>query len=169
MDFGVIKKQPYTDLNPNGRVPAIEDPNTSTNLWESGAINYYLTDTYDKEGKISYKSSPEKYQVMTWLMFQMSGQGPYYGQGAWFMRFHHEKLPSAIERYQKEIERIVMVIDSHLAAKQGNKKCLVGEKVTYADLAFITWGANSAAMLGEKGEETIAKHSHYKAWMDGLL
>ena len=48
-----MKKEPYVKVNPNGRVPAIEDPNTGISLWESGAINEYLVDQYDKEGKVS--------------------------------------------------------------------------------------------------------------------
>ena len=75
MDFSELKKDPYEKLNPNGRVPAIEDPNTGINLWESGAIIEYLLETYDKENKLSYTKSPEKFQQSQWLHFQMSGQG----------------------------------------------------------------------------------------------
>src|SRR5271156_4594531 len=95
MDMADLKKPPYTTINPNGRVPAIQDPNTGVTLWESGAINYYLVDTYDKSHSLTYTTSPERYQVQQWLHFQMSGQGPYYGQAAWFIHLHHEKLPSA--------------------------------------------------------------------------
>lgn len=65
-------------------VPAIEDPTTGVTLWESGAIIEYLIDQYDTSNKLSFKSSPEKYQTLQWLHFQMSGQGPYFGQGAWY-------------------------------------------------------------------------------------
>lgn len=58
----------------------IVDPNTNITLWESGAIIQYIIDTYDKEGKISVSSSPEKYLLNQWLFFQASGQGPYFGQ-----------------------------------------------------------------------------------------
>ena len=75
MDFSELKKDPFESLNPNGRVPAIEDPNTGINLWESGSIIEYLLETYDKENKLSYTKSPEKFQQQSWLHFQMSGQG----------------------------------------------------------------------------------------------
>ena len=64
---------------------------------------------------------------------------------------------------------MIMVIDSHLKEKKGNDKCLVGDKVTYADLAFVTWGMFGAMMFGEKGDEVIAKYPKYKAWMDSLM
>lgn len=70
-----MKQEPFVSKNPNGRVPAIEDPNTGITLWESGAILQYLVDKYDKDGKISYTSEPEKYYLNQWLQFQMSGQG----------------------------------------------------------------------------------------------
>lgn len=74
MDMGDMKKAPFNKLNPNGRVPAIEDPNTGIVLWESGAINEYLVDQYDKEGKLTYRQAPEKYYLQQWLHFQMSGK-----------------------------------------------------------------------------------------------
>ena len=82
--MSAIKEEPYISVNPNGRVPAIEDPNTGVTLWESGAIIEYLMDTYDKDGKLHYTNSPEKFTQLSWMHFQMSGQGPYFGQKAWF-------------------------------------------------------------------------------------
>jgi glutathione S-transferase len=74
-DMADLKKKPYTDINPNGRVPAIIDPNTGITLWESGAIIEYLIDTYDKEMKLTVETSPEKWYLKQYLMFQVSGQG----------------------------------------------------------------------------------------------
>ena len=77
-----LKEAEFTKINPNGRVPAIVDPNNGDfTLWESGAIIQYLVDEYDTQGKISYKGGKERYLENQWLNFQMSGQGPYYGQG----------------------------------------------------------------------------------------
>jgi len=132
-----LKKEPFTLVNPNGRCPALEDPNTGITLWESGAIIEYLVETYDQDKKFQYTTPQEKWITKTWLHFQTSGQGPYFGQLAWFTFFHHEKLPSAIERYEKEVKRVSSVIDSHL--KSSGKKYLVGDKPTYADLAFIPY------------------------------
>jgi glutathione S-transferase len=148
-------------------VPAIIDPNTNITLWESGAIAQYLIETYDQAQRISYQSSPEKYRCIQWLHFQTSGQGPYFGQAAWFQRFHAEKLPSAIERYVREIERVVSVMDAHLRA-QGTD-FLVGDKCTYADMAFVPWGL-AVPFLTKGGESGVsldleARYPSYDAWM----
>lgn len=82
-DMHTVKQPEYEKINPNGRVPAIEDLNTGITLWESAAIMEYLVDTYDKEKKFTYTTFPEKWHVKQWLAFQISGQGPYFGQAAW--------------------------------------------------------------------------------------
>lgn len=136
VEFPDMKKEPFESVNPNGRVPAIEDPNTGITLWESGAILEYLVETYDKERKISFtQGSQDYFLAKQWLHFQMSGQGPYFGQAVWFTRFHPEKLESAKERYVKEIRRVSGVLDKYLAGKE----YLVGGKFSYVDLAFIPW------------------------------
>lgn len=68
------KDESFTKINPNGRLPAIEDPNTGLTLWESGAIIEYLIETYDKEHKLTFTSAPEKWHLKQYLHFQMSGQ-----------------------------------------------------------------------------------------------
>ena len=148
--------------NPPGRVPAIKDPNTGISLWESGAIIQYLVETYDKDHKISYGKTPEKYYEQQWLAFQISGQGPYYGQAAWFKMFHHEKLPSAVERYTKEVERVMGVLDGHLQKNEW----LVGNKCTYADIAFIPWGSRVGWLMGEDAPK--GKYKAYDAWMEKM-
>lgn len=75
-DFADLKTPAYEKLNPNGRTPTIEDPNTGIILWESGAIIEYLIETYDKSKEFTYTTAPEKYHLKQWLHFQMSGQGP---------------------------------------------------------------------------------------------
>lgn len=74
-------------------------------LWESVAILLYLVHHYDKENKLWFTNEDEIADAHQWLLFQASGVGPYFGQKAWFDHYHHEKLPSAIERYDKEIQR----------------------------------------------------------------
>lgn len=78
------------------------------------------------------------------LFFQVSGQGPYFGQAAWFKKFHHEQLPSAIERYSKEVNRVTGVLETQLSQQKekypdGDGPWLVGNKKTYADISFIMW------------------------------
>lgn len=63
---------------------AIIDPNTGITLFESGAIVAYLISTYDKTNSVTYTSSPETFQLQQWSYFQASGQGPYFGQAAWY-------------------------------------------------------------------------------------
>lgn len=136
IDFADMKQDPYESVNPNGRVPAIEDPNTGITLWESGAILEYLVETYDKQHTISFAPGSQDYFLAKqWLHFQVSGQGPYFGQAVWFHRYHHEQIESAKERYVKEIRRVSGVLDKFLA----DKEYLVGGKFSYVDLAFIPW------------------------------
>lgn len=94
----------------------------------------------------------------------MSGQGPAWGQMVWFRTFHPEKLPSAIERYDKETLRIIGVIDAHL--KKQATPYLIGDKVTYADLMFVCW----TYLFDERypGEFDLAKFGSYNAWIDRL-
>jgi glutathione S-transferase len=125
---------------------------------------------------------PEKYLTQQWLAFQISGkssetaasqasfwwypgQGPYFGQATWFARFHSEKLPSAVDRYVNEIFRVTGVLDKAL---EGNENgWLVGDKLTYADLSFITWSSVGNGLLKELGklEEFEQKFTIYTKWM----
>lgn len=136
LEFPEMKREPYEKINPNGRVPAIEDPNTGIILWESGAIIEYLVETYDKEKKLSFETrTPEYFHAKQWLHFQVSGQGPYFGQAAWFIFYHPEKIQSAIDRYVNEIRRVSGVINRFLEGR----RWLVGDKYSYADVAFLPW------------------------------
>lgn len=119
-------------------------------------------------------------------MFQVSGQGPYFGQCTWlvdvflrnvnesarrhtdvgnhnrFTYLHPEKLPSAIERYSNEIKRVLGVLDGALAANPS--KWLVGDRITYADLAFIPWNDRLDATLGVPDDKKFEGFPHVKAW-----
>ncbi|MCJ1478597.1 glutathione S- transferase, nitrogen catabolite repression regulator [Lambiella insularis] len=78
-----IKEKAFTDRNSNGRVPVLEDPNTGVTVWESGACLEYLIEAYDKDFQLSYTDLKLKFQLKSWMFFQVSGQGPYWGQAAW--------------------------------------------------------------------------------------
>ncbi|RYP03917.1 hypothetical protein DL764_004793 [Monosporascus ibericus] len=158
LEFKAVKQEPYTLINPNGRLPAIEDPNTGFTLWESGAILEYLIEQYDKDHKISYAEAPERYLAKQWLFFQVSGQGPYYGQAIWFTRYHPEKLPSAMKRYVDEVHRVTGVLDK--ALEKGD--WLVGDKCTYADLSFFAWQCRVPKVAGE---DIYEKFPRVGAWM----
>jgi len=122
------------NINPNGRAPAIEDTNTGITLWESGAILEYLVDEYDKEGKISVKNGKGVWETKQYLHFQMSGQGPYFGQAVWFLRFG-DSMPDGQKRYIEQVERVLMVLNNILEGKE----YLVDDRLTYVDLAFVPW------------------------------
>ncbi|GAQ47546.1 glutathione transferase [Aspergillus niger] len=156
--FDDVKKAPFININPNGRVPAIIDPNTNLTLWESGAIIQYLEEVYDNDKKLTYDSVNEKHLLNQYLHFQMSGQGPYFGQ---FNVLHHEKLPSAIDRYAKEVHRVLGVLDTILEGKEW----LVGDKCTFADLAFLPWNTRlNMALLTPSGEDPWAPYPNVQAW-----
>lgn len=161
VDIAHVKQEPYIKINPNGRVPAIEDPNTGITVWESGAIIEYLIDTYDKEHTISSTSLAEKYHEKQFLHFQVSGQGPYYGQWAWFKSFHPEKVESAIQRYEEQTFRVVGVLDSILQ----DQEYLVGNKASYADIAFIPW-ENTMHIFCPEHMDRFKSYKNYWAWYE---
>ncbi|OKL57246.1 hypothetical protein UA08_07622 [Talaromyces atroroseus] len=172
LEFSEVNTESYLKITPNGRLPALKDPNTEITLWESGAIILYLIDQYDKQGKISYKDSPEKYLTQQWLAFQISGQGPYFGQATWFARFHPEKLQSATDRYVDEILRVIGVIELQLGknvAASNGSTWLVGDKYTYADLSFKTWASVGYGLMKELGKlEELDKFPKYNRWIADL-
>lgn len=143
--YASIKSEPYLTLNPNGRLPAMVDPDHGVVLFESGAIIEYLVETYGTQHQLGYGGGLEKWLLRSWLYFQASGQGPMFGQKMWFTHFHREvRLASALERYGDESKRILGVIEAHLLKRKNSgvldgQLWLVGEKCTYADLAFVPW------------------------------
>eukprot|EP01114_Cavostelium_apophysatum_P021276 TRINITY_DN737_c1_g1_i3.p1 TRINITY_DN737_c1_g1~~TRINITY_DN737_c1_g1_i3.p1 ORF type:complete len:225 (-),score=53.13 TRINITY_DN737_c1_g1_i3:25-699(-) len=133
-----VKGANFLKTNPNGRVPAIIDPNNDNlAVWESGAIYLYLQKKYDKENKLGPKNDKEEAQIWSWIAFQISGHGPSQGQANWFSNIHPEKVQSAIDRYTNETKRIYGVIESRL--KEEGTGYLVGGRVTIADLIFLPW------------------------------
>lgn len=170
IQFSEVKKQPYTDINPNGRLPAIEDPNNDFTIWESGACVLYLVDRYDKDHKISFPhGSKEAYLAQQWLIFQASGQGPYYGQRIYFERYHSEQLPSVKERFTNEIKRVTGVLNDYLGKQKsgGDGPWLVGDKFSYADLSFINWQYGAQKAL-PKEEFDPEQYPHVKDWLDRM-
>jgi glutathione S-transferase len=165
--FDDIKKKPFIDINPNGRVPAIKDPNTDLTLWESGAINQYIIEQYDTEKRLTYTTLKERHLLNQWLQFQMSGQGPYYGQCSWFQHLHHENFPSAIERYAKEIKRINGVIERVLS--ENDSQWLVGDKMTYADMAFAPWNFRLSEVLLQSWDEVWHGFPRTRAWHERMV
>ncbi|TBU24196.1 glutathione S-transferase C-terminal-like protein [Dichomitus squalens] len=168
LDFGKNEQKApeYTKYNPNGRIPTIIDhKNGDFVLWESDAILLYLTDKYDTEKRLTVTDEKEKYSLIQWLFFQSSGQGPYFGQAAWFLRYHPEQVPSATERYRKETLRVISVLESVLSKQEW----LVGGKPTIADFSFITW-TNVALGFTLKDYADVEKdYPAFFAWHQKLV
>jgi GST-like protein len=130
------QKQPwFLDINPNGRIPAIIDhENDDFAVFESGAILIYLA---EKTGKLLPGEPKARSRVLQWLMFQMGGVGPMMGQANVFYRYAPEKIPYAIDRYQRESRRLFEVMERQLATHT----YIAGEEYSIADIALHSWVA----------------------------
>ncbi|CAG8910174.1 unnamed protein product [Penicillium egyptiacum] len=176
--FAKVKEPEYEAINPNGRLPSIHDPNTNLTIWESGAIIEYLIERYDtnEPRKLSFTpGSAEAELARSFLHLQATGQGPYYGQAYWFKIYHAEKVPSAVKRYVDEVKRVTGVLDKWLGKqKEGNDKnlgdgpWLVGNKMSYADVAFIPWQKGARAALGD-GEFDADEFPNEKEWFARMI
>ena len=102
----------FLRMNPNGRIPVIRDRSTQTTVFESGAILIYLA---EKTGRLLPTDTAGRFEVLQWLMFQMSGIGPMQGQAVAFVRYFPETVQPAIDRYINETRRLYEVLDHHLA------------------------------------------------------
>ncbi len=126
------KQEWYLKLNPNGRIPTIVDHDEGGfAVFESGAILIYLA---EKTGQLMPRDTKGRSTVIQWLMFQMGGIGPMQGQANVFYRYAPEKIPYAIERYQKETKRLYKVLDRRLA----DHEYLAGD-YSIADIATWPW------------------------------
>ncbi|VVE15168.1 Disulfide-bond oxidoreductase YghU [Pandoraea pneumonica] len=131
----------FLSLNPNNKIPAILDPNGPDGkplpLFESGAILWYLA---EKTGKLLPTDPAARYETLQWLMFQMGGIGPMFGQLGFFHKFagkdYEDKRPR--DRYVNESKRLLAVLDAHLA----NRTWLLGDEYTIADIATFPWVRN---------------------------
>ena len=127
------KQEWFHKINPNGRIPAIIDrDNDNFALFESGAILIYLA---EQTGRLMPKDVKARSRVIQWLMFQMAGIGPMMGQANVFLRYAPEKIPYAIDRYQREVRRLFEVLERQLAAHE----YVAGEEYSIADIAHWSW------------------------------
>ncbi|KAL2793504.1 glutathione S-transferase [Aspergillus keveii] len=115
------------------------------------------------EKKLLYDSLHEKHLLNQWLHFQMSGQGPYYGQLAWFTVLHAEKVSSAISRYQNEARSVLGVLGVLNTVLEG-RTWLVGDKCTFADLSSLPWNENLGSLLGRSLDEVFEPFPNVKEW-----
>jgi len=131
----------FLSLNPNGKIPAIIDPNGPDGrplaLFESGAILCYLA---ERTGQLLPRDAAGRYETLQWLMFQMSAVGPMFGQLGFFHKFagkdYEDKRPR--DRYVAEVRRLLAVLDGRLA----DRAWLLGDAYTIADIATFPWVRN---------------------------
>jgi GSH-dependent disulfide-bond oxidoreductase len=127
------KTEAYLKINPNGRIPTIVDRgNGDFAVFESGAILIYLA---EKTGRLMPEDPKGRSRVIQWLMFQMAGIGPMMGQANVFLRYAPEKIPYAIDRYQREVRRLFEVLERQLA----DHEYVAGGEYSIADIAHWSW------------------------------
>jgi len=137
----------FLSLNPNNKIPAILDPNGPNGqplaLFESGAILVYLA---DKTGQLMPSDAAKRYETLQWLMFQMGGIGPMFGQLGFFHKFAGKDFEDKRPRYRyvAESKRLLDVLDRHLESRSW----LIGDEYTIADIAVFPWVRNLVGFYG---------------------
>ena len=153
-------KPEFVAIDPNSKIPAIVDSDGPDGkpfpLFESGAILIYLS---GKTGKFLPAATSGKYVALQWLMFQMGGVGPFFGQVHHFLRAAKEPVPYAIDRYVKEKDRLYGVLDKRL----GEAKYLAGTEYTIADIATFPWVARY-----EWHKTDLNQFPNVKRWFDAI-
>ena len=159
----------YLSLNPNGKIPAIIDPEgpggQPLGLFESGAILIYLA---EKTGKFLSADPAERYQTIQWVMFQMGAIGPMFGQLGFFHRFagkeYEDKRPR--DRYVAESRRLLGVLETRLANEGGEPRDWIIGDYSIADIATLGWVRNLIGFY-EAGEIVGFKDfPHVAAWLE---
>ncbi|WP_309628620.1 glutathione binding-like protein [Brevundimonas sp.] len=158
----------YLSLNPNGKIPAILDPDgpggAPMGLWESGAILVYLA---DKTGQLIPTDPAARYETLQWVFWQMGAVGPMFGQLGFFQKFagaaYAEKRPR--DRYVAESKRLLGVLEDRLK----DRAFIMGDDFTIADIALIGWVRNLVGFY-EAGELVdYASLKAVPAWVERCL
>jgi GSH-dependent disulfide-bond oxidoreductase len=158
----------FLSLNPNGKIPAILDPDGPGGkplaLFESGAILLYLA---EKTGKFLPADPVKRIETIQWLMFQMGGVGPMFGQFGFFFKFagkdFEDKRP--LERYKTEAKRLLGVLETRLEGRSW----IMGEDYTIADIALIGWVRGLIGFYGARDVMDYDSLTHVPAWFDRCM
>jgi GSH-dependent disulfide-bond oxidoreductase len=158
----------FLSLNPNNKIPAILDPHGPGGkplaLFESGAILMYLA---EKSGKFLPADPAARYHTLQWLMFQMGGVGPMFGQLGFFYKFagkdFEDKRPR--DRYVAESARLLAVLDKHL---QG-RAWMMGDTYTIADMAIFPWVRNLVGFYGAGDLVAFAQFAQVQRVLDAFV
>jgi GST-like protein len=152
-------KPEFLAINPNHRIPAIVDPEgpggKPFTLFESGAILMYLSER--NGGRLIPKDPIGRYKCLEWMMFQMGGVGPMFGQWNHFAAYAVEKIPYAIERYTNEVKRLHRVLEHRLA----ETPYLAGDEYSMADIITFPWIRGA-----EQRNIDLAAYPSVKRWHD---
>jgi GST-like protein len=158
------KTPEFLSLNPNGKIPAILDPDgpdgKPLGLFESGAILQYLA---DKTGKLLPSDAARRYQTIQWVHFQIGGIGPMFGQVGFFHKFAGKEISDKrpLQRYVAESKRLLGVLDWRLDGRQW----IMGDDYTIADIASLGWVRN---LIGFYGAGDLVEFDTFKqvsAWL----
>ena len=151
----------FVKVNPNSKIPAIVDPDGPNGrpftVIESGAILMYLA---EKTGLFLPAETQRKYEVIQWVMFQMGGIGPIFGQVHHFKRAAKEKVPYAINRYFNECRRLYGVLDSRLEGRE----YIANDEVSIADFCTVPW-----VFRHDWQEIDLDEFWNVKRWYDNMM
>jgi GST-like protein len=155
----------YLSLNPNGKIPAIIDPDGPGGkpfaLFESGAILLYLA---EKTGQFLPSDPVRRYETIQWVFFQMAAVGPMFGQLGFFHKFAGREIEDKrpLERYRTESKRLLGVLETRLEGRDW----IMGEKYTIADISLLGWVRN---LVGFYGAGELVEYDSLKrvpAWLE---
>jgi GST-like protein len=158
----------FLSLNPNNKIPAIIDPNGPGGeplaLFESGAILVYLA---DKTQRLIPDDAARRYETLQWLMFQMGGIGPMFGQVGFFVKFagkdYEDKRPH--DRYVSEAKRLLAVLDARLEGR----RWIMGDDYTIADIATFPWVRNLVGFYGAGDLVEFPRYANVKRVLDEFV
>jgi GST-like protein len=155
----------YLSLNPNGKIPAIIDPDgpggAPLGLFESGAILQYLA---EKTGKLLPADAARRYQTIQWVHFQMSAVGPMFGQVGYFHKFAGREIADKrpLERYVAESKRLLGVLERRLDGRQW----IMDDTYTIADIALLGWVRNLIGFYGAREIVGFDSFGQVAAWLE---
>jgi GST-like protein len=151
----------FLAITPNHRIPAIVDPDgpggQRITLFESAAIMIYLAKKCG--GKLIPQDPVKRYKCLEWMMFQMGGVGPMFGQYNHFANYAVEKIPYAIERYTNEVARLHRVLDKRLSEVEW----LAGDEYSLADIITFPWIRNP-----DRRGIDLSTYPHVQRWHDAV-
>ena len=159
------KTPEFLSLNPNGKIPAILDPDgpggKPLGLFESGAILQYLA---EKTGKLQPADAARRWQTIQWVHFQMGGIGPMFGQVGFFHKFAGKDFPDKrpLERYVAESRRLLGVLENHLNGRQW----VMDDEYTIADISMLGWVRNLIGFYGARDLVEFDRFGHVQAWLE---